>query len=59
MGKVVAGGGVEMRLWKGVLTAQIIGFICILNEIFWPVGHGGVEFVGNQKNSWKKEKEKK
>ena len=34
---------------KGVLTAQIIGFICILNEIFWPVALGAVEFVGNQK----------
>lgn len=33
-----------------VLTAQIIGFICILNEILsWTVGLGAVEFVGNQK----------
>ena len=38
-----------LTLRNGVLTAEIIGFICILNEIFWTVGLGAVEFVGNQK----------
>lgn len=38
-----------MRLGEGILTVQIIGFICILNENFWPVGLGRVEFVGYQK----------
>lgn len=38
-----------LTLGNGVLTAEIIGFICILNEIFWTVGLGAVEFVGNQK----------
>lgn len=44
---------------EGVLAVQIIGFICILNEIFWPVALGAVEFVGNQKKSCEKGKEKK
>lgn len=34
---------------EGCINTQIIGFICILNEIFWTVGLGAVEFVGNQK----------
>lgn len=42
-------GEKRLIIGEGVLTAQIIGFICILNEIFWPVVLGAVEFVGNQK----------
>lgn len=43
-------GRVErVRIGKGILTAQLLGLIGILNGIFWPVGLGAVEFVGNQK----------
>lgn len=42
-------GRADMRIGEHILTAQIIGFICILNENFWPVGLDRVEFVGNQK----------
>lgn len=38
-----------MRIREDILTVQIISFIFILNESFWPVGLGRVEFVGNQK----------
>lgn len=44
---------------EGILTTQIISFICILNEIFCPVGLGRVEFVGNQKIPGRRGKEKK
>lgn len=45
-----------MRIREGILTAQIISLICILNEIFWPVGLGRVEFVGSQKLSGRRRK---
>ena len=44
---------------NGVLTAEIIGFICILIEIFWTVGLGAVEFVGNQKIPVRRERRRK
>lgn len=45
-----------MRIGEGILTAQIIGFTCILNEKCQPVGLGRVEFVCNQKIPGRREK---
>lgn len=45
-----------MRIGEGILTAQIIGYICILNEKFRPVGLSRVEFVANQKIPERREK---
>lgn len=45
-----------MRIGEGILTAQIIGSICILNEKFWPIGLSRVEFLGHQKIPERREK---
>lgn len=45
-----------MKIGEDILTVQIIGFICILNEFFLPIGLSRVEFVGNQKIHEKRRK---